>query len=344
MGIVETSGVSFTTFQLRGPAYQWWRAYELSSPDEAASLTWTQFSELFFCEYVPQSLRDAWRIEFEQLHQGSMTMSEYVVHFSWLARHTLALVATVRERVRRFIEGLHPSIRTSVARELEIDITYQQAVSIARRVKAMFARDREEKEAERSQETGHYSGARAPAARYGRGFLSHPVHSALPAASSVPAPPRPPKPYYALLVSSMSPTRGAITGQSSRPVPSQSQPPRPPRGCFECGDTHHLVRDFPRARRGAPPQTYQPPRVPSGPSVILPAPAATLPPQLARACVVARSSLYDSIRKRQYDDPHLLVLQEKVRRGDARDVTIGNDSVMRMQGRICVPNVDGLRE
>ncbi|XP_070057748.1 uncharacterized protein [Nicotiana tomentosiformis] len=139
MGIMETSGVSFTAFQLRGTAYQWWRAYELSSPDEAGSLTWTQFSKMFLCEYVPQSLRDAWRAEFEQLCQGAMTVLENAVRFSELAHHAPALVATVKERVRRFIEGLHPSIRTSMARELEMDITYQQAMSIARRVEGMFA-------------------------------------------------------------------------------------------------------------------------------------------------------------------------------------------------------------
>ena len=86
-------------------------------------------------------------------------------------------------------------------------------------VEGMFARDRVEREAKRSRETGHYSGARAPAARYGRGFVSRLVHSALPAASGVPAPPRPQEPYYAPPVSSMPPTRGAITGQSSRPGP-----------------------------------------------------------------------------------------------------------------------------
>ncbi|XP_070014665.1 uncharacterized protein [Nicotiana sylvestris] len=48
--------------------------------------------------------------------------------------------------------------------------------------------------------------------------------------------------------------------------------------------------------------------------------------------------------ERQYDDPHLLVLKDKVHHGDARDVTIGDDGVLWMQGQICVPNVDGLRE
>ncbi|XP_070043041.1 uncharacterized protein [Nicotiana tomentosiformis] len=67
-------------------------------------------------------------------------------------------------------------------------------------------------------------------------------------------------------------------------------------------------------------------------------------PSRVLACVVSPPSLYYRIRERQYDDPHLLVLQDMVRRGDARYVTIGKDGVMRMQGRICVPNVDGIRE
>ncbi|XP_070045836.1 uncharacterized protein [Nicotiana tomentosiformis] len=77
MGVAEMSGVSFTTFQPRGEAYQWWRAYELSSQDEEASLTWTQFSDMFLREYVPQSLRDSWCVEFEQLLQDAMNVSEY---------------------------------------------------------------------------------------------------------------------------------------------------------------------------------------------------------------------------------------------------------------------------
>ncbi|XP_070004549.1 uncharacterized protein [Nicotiana sylvestris] len=62
------------------------------------------------------------------------------------------------------------------------------------------------------------------------------------------------------------------------------------------------------------------------------------------ACVVSQSSLFGRIRERQYDDPHLLVLRDKVLHGDTRYVTIGDDEVLRMKGRICVPNIDGLRE
>ncbi|XP_070032531.1 uncharacterized protein [Nicotiana tomentosiformis] len=47
-------------------------------------------------------------------------------------------------------------------------------------------------------------------------------------------------------------------------------------------------------------------------------------------------------KERQYDDLYLLVLKDMVQHGDAKDVTIGDDGVLRMRGQICVPNVDGL--
>ncbi|XP_070032989.1 uncharacterized protein [Nicotiana tomentosiformis] len=67
-------------------------------------------------------------------------------------------------------------------------------------------------------------------------------------------------------------------------------------------------------------------------------------PSRVLACTVARSSLYERMRGRQCDDPHLLDLKDIVRHGDAKQVVMGEDRVLQMQGRICVPNVDGLRE
>ncbi|XP_070039756.1 uncharacterized protein [Nicotiana tomentosiformis] len=207
---------------------------------------------------MPQSLRDVWHAEFEQLCQGVMTVSEYAVCFSDLARHAPALVSTVRERVRRFIKGLHPSIRISMVRELEMDISYQQVVGIARRLEGILSQYREEREAKRSRESSTYSGTRAPAAvRHGRGYVSRPVHSALPIVSSVPAPARPQEPYYAPPIASAPPTQRAFSGQSSRPGPIQSQQSHPPRACFEYGDTLYMVRDCPRLRRGEPLHTSQ---------------------------------------------------------------------------------------
>ncbi|XP_070045454.1 uncharacterized protein [Nicotiana tomentosiformis] len=67
-------------------------------------------------------------------------------------------------------------------------------------------------------------------------------------------------------------------------------------------------------------------------------------PSRVLACVVAQSSLFEQIKARQYNDPHLLVLTETVLQCSAKEVTIGEDGVLRLQGHLCVPNVDGLRE
>lgn len=67
-------------------------------------------------------------------------------------------------------------------------------------------------------------------------------------------------------------------------------------------------------------------------------------PSHVLACTVTRSSLLERIRERQYDDTHLLVLRDMERHDDGKQVTVGDDRVFRLQGRVCVPNVDGLRE
>ncbi|XP_070057033.1 uncharacterized protein [Nicotiana tomentosiformis] len=67
-------------------------------------------------------------------------------------------------------------------------------------------------------------------------------------------------------------------------------------------------------------------------------------PSRVLACTFARSSLFGRIGERQYDDPHLLVLRYTVRHRGSKQVTVGDDGVLTMQGRICMPNVDGLCE
>ncbi|XP_070042820.1 uncharacterized protein [Nicotiana tomentosiformis] len=48
--------------------------------------------------------------------------------------------------------------------------------------------------------------------------------------------------------------------------------------------------------------------------------------------VVSRSSLLECITSRQYDDPHLPVLEDIMQRGDAKEVNIGDDGVLSLQG------------
>ncbi|XP_070057570.1 uncharacterized protein [Nicotiana tomentosiformis] len=180
-----------------------------------------------------------------------MSVSEYAVRFSDLARHAPALVSTVRELVRRFIEGLRHDIQFSIARELESDVSFQQVVGIARRVEGMWDQEREysrghEREYMRDQEredmevrrprrpersTGPYLGGRV---RHGRGFVAQLVQFALQASHNI---------------------SGAHGSQSTGTT--QFPQPRQQRGCFECGDTSHRVRDCPRLRTGVSQRSIQ---------------------------------------------------------------------------------------
>ncbi|XP_070046793.1 uncharacterized protein [Nicotiana tomentosiformis] len=109
---------------------------------------------MFLREYLPQTLRDAWRAAFEQLRHGTMSVSEYAVRFSDLSRHAPALVSSVRERVRRFIEWLSHGIRFNMAGELEADVPFQQVVDIAQRLEGMWVQEGEVTEAKRPRRLG----------------------------------------------------------------------------------------------------------------------------------------------------------------------------------------------
>ncbi|XP_070032637.1 uncharacterized protein [Nicotiana tomentosiformis] len=99
----------------------------------------------------------------------------------------------------------------------------------------------------------------------GRGYVNRPVHSALPASSGSPATYKSRVAYYAPLLSSAPPARGAFSGQSNQTGPTQFQQPRHPRAYFKCGDTLHMVRDCPKLKRNTSPPTTQAPRIPQGP-------------------------------------------------------------------------------
>ena len=66
-GILESSGVSFTTFQFQGAAFTWWEDFERRRHVGAAPLTCQQFSTLFLEKYVLQSRREELRRQFEVL-------------------------------------------------------------------------------------------------------------------------------------------------------------------------------------------------------------------------------------------------------------------------------------
>ncbi|XP_070025058.1 uncharacterized protein [Nicotiana sylvestris] len=134
MGIFETNGVDFVTFRLSGSAKTWWRDYCLARPAGSPSLTWEQFAVLFLEKFLLVTQREAFRRQFDRLQQGSMMVTQYETRFIDLARHSLIILPTERERVRRFIDGLIQLIRLQIAKEAGSEISFQKAANVAHRV------------------------------------------------------------------------------------------------------------------------------------------------------------------------------------------------------------------
>ncbi|XP_070043096.1 uncharacterized protein [Nicotiana tomentosiformis] len=161
-------------------------------------------------------------------------MSEYAIRFSELARHAPILVPTIRERVCIFIEEIDYDIKISLARELQTDAPFQQVVEISRKIEGVLGEERESKEAKRSRRYGRFNGFYSSArTHYSGGSSSRSTQSAHQITWNAP-------------VYSAPPTQDSYNDYSSYPAQTQYEQPRPQRGCYECGDTRHIVRDCPR--------------------------------------------------------------------------------------------------
>ncbi|XP_070005397.1 uncharacterized protein [Nicotiana sylvestris] len=158
-GILESSSVTFTTFQFTRAAFTWWEAYERRRPAGASPLTWQEFSTLFLEKWIPKSQREEQRRQFEWLRQGDMTVSQYEASFSELARYASWIVPTDRERIKRFVDGLNYHLRILMTRERVMGISFEDAVDIARDIETTRRQEREEREAKRPRGSGSFSGA-----------------------------------------------------------------------------------------------------------------------------------------------------------------------------------------
>ncbi|XP_070046055.1 uncharacterized protein [Nicotiana tomentosiformis] len=155
LGILEISGVSFTTFQLTGATFRWWESYERSIPVGETPLSWHEFSILFLEKFVPQTHREELRRKLEYLCQEDLSVTQYEMQFSELARHVVWLVPTKREKIRRFINNLYQEFRFVMTVGNVVGAKFDEVVESARRLEIVHTQEREEREAKRSRGLGN---------------------------------------------------------------------------------------------------------------------------------------------------------------------------------------------
>ena len=109
---LSAAKIRLAAFQLEGESQVWWDWVKTSRDLEA--MTWAEFHGLFMSNYFPATTRHAKAQEFLELRQRTMTVMEYMVRFTELARFGDDYVATDMAKVRRFENGLKLSIRGKI--------------------------------------------------------------------------------------------------------------------------------------------------------------------------------------------------------------------------------------
>jgi hypothetical protein len=117
--------VLFASHPLEGPAVDWWDAY-VKAQEEPESINWQEFRNSFRTHHVPFGVMKLKNKEFKDLKQGSMTVREYVTHFTRLSRYAPDNVDTNEKKQDWFLNGLNDSL--AYALEVRDFINFQDMV------------------------------------------------------------------------------------------------------------------------------------------------------------------------------------------------------------------------
>ncbi|XP_047168298.1 uncharacterized protein LOC124837060 [Vigna umbellata] len=110
----DDNRLAFTEYLLTGEASHWWASARAILTDAQQPITWEVFRNKFYEEYFPDSVRFAKEVEFLQLVQGGMSVSEYTNKFKHLVRFNT--MATSEEwQCRKFENGLRSDLKVLIS-------------------------------------------------------------------------------------------------------------------------------------------------------------------------------------------------------------------------------------
>jgi hypothetical protein len=94
---------------LVGPTADWWDAY-VEAHEDPETISWQEFRNIYRTHRVPLGVMKLKKKEFEDLKQGSITMSEYVTHFTQLSNYVPDNVDTDEKKQYWFLNRLNDGL------------------------------------------------------------------------------------------------------------------------------------------------------------------------------------------------------------------------------------------
>ncbi|XP_047177829.1 uncharacterized protein LOC124844860 [Vigna umbellata] len=110
----DDNRLAYTEYLLTGEASHWWTSMKAILTDAQSPITWEVFRAKFYEEYFSDSVRFVKEVEFLQLIQGGMSVSEYTNKFKHLVRFNT--MATSEEwQCRKFENGLRSDLKVLIS-------------------------------------------------------------------------------------------------------------------------------------------------------------------------------------------------------------------------------------
>ncbi|XP_047159923.1 uncharacterized protein LOC124830294 [Vigna umbellata] len=110
----DDNRLAFTEYLLTGKANHWWTSMKMILADNQIPISWEIFRSKFYEEYFSDSVCFTKEVEFLQLTQGGMTISEYTNKFKHLVRFNT--MATSEEwQCRKFENGLRSDLKLLIS-------------------------------------------------------------------------------------------------------------------------------------------------------------------------------------------------------------------------------------
>ncbi|KAF3645078.1 hypothetical protein FXO37_21138 [Capsicum annuum] len=131
--------VTYTSYQLRDAARDWWRSLVNYRPHDSPKITWDQFAEAFLKRFVSFGLRDCMRDEFDHLEKGSMTVVEYEASFYALCRYSYDSISIEFEQIRKFVKGLDISLQLDTSHMVMFGASFQSIMDHAKMTEGILS-------------------------------------------------------------------------------------------------------------------------------------------------------------------------------------------------------------
>ena len=109
----EERKLSYSVYMLTEDAEFWWKGMKQMMEGRGENVTWESFKVRFLEECFLNSVRNAKEIEFMQLEQGNLSVTDYATRFKHLARFSTQIM-TEDWRCKKFEFGLRQKLKEVV--------------------------------------------------------------------------------------------------------------------------------------------------------------------------------------------------------------------------------------